>query len=59
MSAPAPRANVSIRFALEWGYSEVRVIGNPHAAAFYRDMDFVPVGEEHTAFGPAPRLSRR
>jgi GNAT superfamily N-acetyltransferase len=38
------------------GVAWIEVTGNEHAAAFYASAGFVRVGEEHTLFGPAPRL---
>jgi GNAT superfamily N-acetyltransferase len=34
----------------------IEVTGNQHAAEFYASAGFVRIGEEHTLFGPAPRL---
>jgi GNAT superfamily N-acetyltransferase len=41
------------------GATWMEVTANPHAAAFYASVGFVPVGEEQTLFGPAPRLRRQ
>ena len=40
------------------GASNVRVVANEHAAAFYAAVGFVPDGVAQTRFGPAPRLRR-
>lgn len=38
------------------GVRRIEVTANPHAAAFYDAMGFVPAGEAQTLFGPAPRM---
>jgi len=41
------------------GASELRVVGNPHAAKFYAACQFEQIGEVTTRFGPGLSLRRR
>ena len=41
------------------GCSFLRVLGNPHAEAFYRSCDFAVVGTQQTRFGVALITQRR
>ena len=41
------------------GIAGIEVTANPHAAAFYRSVGFVHVGETETQFGPAARMAIR
>jgi ribosomal protein S18 acetylase RimI-like enzyme len=47
------------RIARERGARRIDVVANPQAVAFYEAVGFVPAGEAHTRFGPAPRMSLR
>jgi predicted N-acetyltransferase YhbS len=50
---------VGCAFAQTLGASLLHVVGNHHAAAFYKSCGFEPVGETQTQFGPAPLLRKR
>lgn len=41
------------------GVSALHVIGNPHAAQFYLEVGFVPLGPADTEFGPATAYTLR
>jgi GNAT superfamily N-acetyltransferase len=45
-----------LRTAQGLGIPWVEVTANPHAAAFYASVGFVPVGHERTRFGSGARL---
>jgi predicted N-acetyltransferase YhbS len=45
------------RIARERGATRIDVVANPQAAAFYKAVGFIAVGEAQTRFGPAPRMS--
>jgi GNAT superfamily N-acetyltransferase len=47
----------TVRMAGERGATQIDVVANPQALAFYEAVGFVRTGEAQTRFGPAPRMS--
>ena len=45
------------RMADARGATQIDVVANPQAVAFYEAVGFVRTGEAQTRFGPAPRMS--
>jgi predicted N-acetyltransferase YhbS len=45
------------RMARERGATQIGVVANPQALAFYAAVGFTSAGEEQTRFGPAPRMA--
>lgn len=48
-----------VALARRGGARWLGVVANPHAAAFYATVGFVPAGDEETRFGRAARLRLR
>ncbi len=53
--APRLVLDVTVQAARD-GVAWIEVKANHHAAQFYASAGFVPVGDEETLFGPAPRF---